>query len=105
MMPLDALKLISDAEESARSMKAAAAAKAKQMLSDAEKEGEALLVSTKEKAEAELESKRIVAKNQNDTATSNRKALLEKQKSELRSIAEGRLDAAASVIVERIVNG
>lgn len=103
-MPIEALRTITDAEESAQSLKLKAAAKAKQIVADAQKTGEDAVATARMRAEREVERIRSEKAEQGKAKATAQTSELDKQISELRRKAEGRLDEAAQLIVERIVN-
>ncbi len=99
------MKKLLDAErESARCIEEAKTA-AKKLLADAEAEGNALLLKEEEdaiKREAELLSK---AEKEALARKSEIEATAESEREKLSALAAGKLDAAASLITERVVNG
>lgn len=103
-MSLEAIKTITEAEEAARRLKAEAAVDAKRMISEAKAAGQKALEAAEQKANEELRGLRGKA---DEKATSDAKELAENtenKKAAMRVRAEGRLDKAAQLIVERIVN-
>lgn len=103
-MSFEAITSIAAIEAEAKATVANAQAKAKQMLADAELAGKAAIEAAQTKAGSELAELRL--KTDEKTATDTQK-LAEGQDSQaaaLRVKAEKRLDAAAALIVERIVN-
>ena len=103
-MSLEAIKSISEAEDEARQAKLRAQQKARETVEAAEKSGKEALASTLARAESEIaQLKRTADQKAAEHAvelastTANRQATL-------RARAEGRLDKAAQLIVERIVN-
>ena len=104
-MSLEAILAITEAEEKARQLKSDAAARAKQMLADAKTAGEEYLNAAVKKAETEIAG---LTKKAEDKAKADATELAqsnENKKAALRAKAETRLDKAADLIVERIVNG
>ena len=103
-MSFEAISSIAQAEHEAKTAVAAAEGRSKQMLSDAEAAGKAAVEAAGSKAEEELAELNRQAK---EKAKGSARALageLENQKAVLRSRAEARLEQAASLVVERIVN-
>ena len=103
-MSFEAISNISQAEAMAKSQVANAEVRAKQLAADAESAGKLAVEAACTRAETELaELGRQVdekAKAQADKIS----AELENQKAALRAKAEGKLDQAAALVVERIVN-
>ncbi len=103
-MYVDVIKSITDAEEAARQEKQTAQARAKNEMAEAEKKGQAALAEAAARAEEE-NKKRMQA---SDKKAVENALKLESETSELRERiragAVSRLDPAASLIVERIVN-
>ena len=103
-MSFEAITSIAQAETDAKAAVAAAEAKAKQMLADAQAAGKAAVDAACSKAEEELVE---LGRQAKEKAKGDAQALageLENQKAVLRTRAEARLDQAASLVVERIVN-
>jgi len=103
-MSLEAIKSIGQAEDGARQARLLAQQKARESIEAAEKAGKEAVASTLARAESEIaELKRTSDRNAAEQAqelaskTANRQATL-------RARAEGRLQKAAQLIVERIVN-
>ena len=103
-MYVDVIKSITDAEEAARQDKQNALTAVKNKIAETEKKGQETLAESSARAEAE-NKKRMQASDKK--AVENAKKL-ESETSGLRAViqseAERRLDEAACVIVERIVN-
>ena len=104
-MSFEAINMINQAEESAKKGRA-------QVLADSKAAEAAAVESGKAAVEAALaEARQSVQDMQTqlgEKATAAAKALAsetENQKAAMRACAEGRLDKAAALIVERIVNG
>jgi V/A-type H+-transporting ATPase subunit G/H len=104
-MSLDVIKSIGDAEELARQARLAAQTKAKNMIAEAEKKGQAVVLDAVTRAEADV--KRLLDEAENKAASSAAGLLstTSEKQAEIRRLAECRLDDAAGLIVERIVNG
>ena len=103
-MSLEAIQTISEAEEQAKTIRAAAAAEAKRMLGEAEAAGKFAVEAAGKKARDELAE---LSKKADEKALESAKSLAaenDKQKAALRSRAEQHMDKAVSLIVERIVN-
>ncbi|MBE7017471.1 MAG: hypothetical protein E7420_04865 [Ruminococcaceae bacterium] len=103
-MSLEAIQLISEAEERSRRMKSESLAEAKKRVADAHAKGEALLYEAERTAEAELEALY-------NTATKDAASAAEKRAEEgiamekrMKALAEQKMEEAVSFIVERIVN-
>lgn len=102
-MSLEAIKIISAAEDAAKRRKAEASAEIKQALSDAEAAGQATIAAAKTKAAAELRNQREQAEAKAARETADTASNTQNRMASLRIKAEGRLDRAAALIVERIV--
>lgn len=103
-MSLEAIKTISDAEENAKQKKAKAMADQKKELAEAEHAGQLAIDAAVKKAEDEL---RELIKKADEKVKLDAEQLsgeTENKKAVMRAQAEGRIDAAASLIAERIVN-
>ena len=103
-MSFEAISNISQAEAMAKSQVANAEVRAKQLAADAESAGKLAVEAAVQKADAELTE---LSRQVNDKARGQAGELakkLEKQRAALRAKAEGKLDAAAAIVVERIVN-
>lgn len=103
-MSFEAIELITAAESEARAMVAAAEQKAKEMITDAENEGRAAVEAAKAKAAGELAElkKRSDEKAMSEAGVLSRET--ENKRENLRAMAEARLEKAAKLVVERIVN-
>ena len=104
-MSLDAMKKVAAAEGAAKQSLLEAQAKAKQLISDAEAQGKALY--ERRTLEAEAEAKRLMTEAEK-VAADNAADIMhhaENQCAVLTAHGEGKLDAAADRIVERIVMG
>jgi len=103
-MSFEAITGITDAEAAAKASVAAAEAKARQMIQEAENAGKAAVEAALAKADSELAQLR---KQVDEKAELDAQALsddLENKKAVLRAKAGARLDAAAKLVAERIVN-
>ena len=103
-MSLEAITSVTTAEQEAKNAVAAAQTQARQLLADAQTAGKAALEAARAKADSELEVLRTKAqeKSRDDARSLDRD--LEQERQALCRKAEARLDAAAALIVERIVN-
>ena len=104
-MSFDAITGIAQAEDAAKVAVQYAQAQAKQMLADAETEGKAEVDAAVAKAEMELRA--LQQKSDAKSVEDAKKLLneLETKKAVLQAGAEARLDAAASLVAERVVKG
>lgn len=103
-MSFEAITSIAQAEAEAKAAVAAAEVKARQMLADADAAGKAAVEAACSKAVEELAELSRQAKEKAVGDAQTLAGELENQKAVLRSRAETRLDQAASLVVERIVN-
>jgi len=103
-MSFEAITSIAQAEQEAKAAVAAAEAKAKQMLSDAEAAGKAAVEAAGAKADEELAELRRQAREKAKGDAQTLAGELENKKAALAARAETRLEQAASLVVERIVN-
>ena len=104
-MSFDAITSIAQAEDAAKVAVQYSRAQAKQMFADAEAAGKASIESSVVRAEKELDELKQKAdeKSVNDAKKLRRE--LDTKKAILRAAAESRLEAAATLVAERIVNG
>ena len=103
-MSFEAITSITEAEAQAKAAVAAAEAQARQMLADAETAGKAVLEAAGVKAESELAELRRKTEEKSRAQTDELAQVLDGRKSALRAKAESKLEEAAALIVERIVN-
>lgn len=103
-MSYEAITSVTQAETEAKITVQNAEAKAKQMLADAENAGKAAVEAACVKAESELQQLRTMAGEKAVNEAGDLSKDLENRKAELRAKAESRLEQAATLIVERIVN-
>ena len=103
-MSFEAIYNISQAESEGKAAVAAAEAKAKGLIAEAEAAGKASVQEAIARADRELEMlyARAGEKNSSDAGALARE--LEDRKAALLAKAQARLDSAASLVVERIVN-
>ena len=104
-MSLEAIKTITEAEEAARRLKADAATEAKRMIGEAKTAGQAALDAAENKANEELRELRAKADEKATADARELAANTENKKAAMQVKAESRMDKAAQLIVERIVNG
>ena len=103
-MSHEAIAAITGTEEKVRQMKADALAEAKRSVAQAQALGEDAIASAIKKADAEIAE---LMKKAEDKATADASGLAqstENKKAAMRAKADVRLDKAAELIVERIVN-
>ena len=104
-MSFDAITGIAQAEDAAKVAVQYAQAQAKQMLVDAESEGKAEIDAAVARAEKEL---RVLRQKSDAKSVEDAKKLLnelETKKAVLQAGAEAKLDAASSLVAERVVKG
>ncbi len=104
-MSFDAITGIAQAEDAAKVAVQYAQAQAKQMIADAEAEGKAVIDAAVARAEKELRALR--QKSDAKSVEDAKKLLneLETKKAVLQAGAEAKLDAAASLVAERVMKG
>ena len=103
-MSFEAISNIAQAEAQAKTTVSNAETRAKQLAADAESAGKLAVEAAVQKADDELKE---LSRQINDKARGRAEALsgeLENQKAALRAKAQGKLDQAAAIVVERIVN-
>ena len=103
-MSFEAISKITRAEAEAKALVSNAEIRARQLAADAESAGKLAVEAAVQKADAELAE---LSRQVNDKAKGQAGDLakkLDRQKAALRAKAEGKLDAAAAIVVERIVN-
>ena len=103
-MSFEAISNITQAEAEAKAAVANAEVRARQLAADAESAGKLAVEAAVQKADSELQE---LSQQVNDKAKAEAGALsraLENQKVGLRAKAKGKLDTAAAMVVERIVN-
>lgn len=104
-MSIEAITMIREAEEAAVKSRAQAMADAKTAEADAVTAGKASVEAAAKKARQEVEEKLLEFEAAANGAAEALTAETENVKAALKSKAEGKLDAAAALIVERIVSG
>lgn len=103
-MSYEAITSVTQAEAEAKITVQNAEAKAKQMLADAENAGKAAIEAACAKAESELQELRARAGEKAVNEAGDLSKDMENRKAALRAIAEAKLEQAATLVVERIVN-
>ena len=103
-MSLEAIAAITGTEEKVRQMKAEAAAEAKRSIAQAQASGEEAIASAIKKADAEIAELMKKAEEKAKADASGLAQSSENKKAAMRAKADARLDKAAELIVERIVN-
>ena len=103
-MSFEAITSITEAEAQAKAAVVQAEAKARQMLSDAETAGKTAVEAAASKAKSELVELRRQSDERAVQAANGLSVELENKKAALRAKAEAKLDQAAKLVVERIVN-
>jgi V/A-type H+-transporting ATPase subunit G/H len=104
-MSLEAIKSISEAEERAGKARLEARQRAERAVDEARKAGNRTVETTIERAESEVAALKRAA---DAKAAQSAKELVSKtfnKRAAIKSRAESRLDAAAGIIIERIVGG
>ena len=103
-MSFEAITSIAGAEAAAKAAVAGAEAKARQMLSDAQGAGKLAIEAACAKADEELQELNRQAAEKAVAQAAVISGELETKKAALRARAETRLEEAATLVVERIVN-
>lgn len=103
-MSLEAIASVTAAENEAKAALQAAEVKARQRLADTEATGRAAMEAAAAKADSELRELRRKAEERYQNEAGEQAKTLEGRKAALRAQAEGKLDQAVTLIVERIVN-
>ena len=103
-MSFEAINSVTAAEQEAKAAVAAAESKAKQLLQDAENAGKAEIEAARLKADGELQELRRRADEKYAAEAEELRGVRESRKAKLRAQAEAKLEEAAALIVERIVN-
>lgn len=104
IMSLDAIKQVAQAEAETKQRKADAAIAARKLISDAEQAGQKALRDAR--AEAEAKAKALMAQAEKNAAARTVEIADQAKKdcADLRGAAESRLEAAADLIVRRVVS-
>ena len=103
-MSFEAIYNISQAETEGKAAVAAAEQKAKSLIAEAEAEGKASVEAAIARAEGELQELRVKAGEKEKAEAAALADELATKKAVLLAKAEAKLDKAASLVVERIVN-
>ena len=103
-MSFEAITSIAQAEAAAKAAVAEAEAKAKQLVSDAQSAGKAAVEAAVSKADNELTELRRQADEKAMSGAGALSAEVESKKASMRAVAQARLEKAAALVVERIVN-
>ena len=105
-MSLEAIKQVTETEESIQTHKAAAEAEARQIVADAEKAGQALVKQIDFQYEDGEEGSAFLVAAAEERAAARAAEIAqaaEQESARQRKQAEARMDAAAELIVERVV--
>ena len=103
-MSFEAIAGVAQAEAEAKELRSGAELKARQMSAEAENEGKAAIEAARAKADSELAELRKQADAKAMTEAGELSTETENRKAALRARAEARLEKAAALVVERIVN-
>ncbi len=101
----DIMNRIRNAEENVLIARADAQTKAKNMIAEAEKKGQAEVAAAVLRAGEDARKLLIVVDQKSAAAASELQKIAAETQDEIRRRSESRLDAAAGIIVERIVDG
>ena len=104
-MSKEAIMKVIETENNARTSRTQASVDARASILAAEAEGKAEISSALEKAEKDVSEMRSRSDAKSIVAAETLANETENKKAAMRIRAEGRLDKAAAIIVERIVNG
>lgn len=104
-MSFDAITGIAQAEDAAKVAVSYAGAQAEQLIADTEKAGRETVRAALEKAEGELKKLSEQSELRSAETAGKLSGKMENKKAVLQAAAESRMDKAAMLIVERIVNG
>lgn len=103
-MPLEAIKLITDAEKLSVEKKASAEIKAKTIIADAKKQGQKIIEESRKKADEQSRQYMLKAEENGHLKSKEIAVAIQKECESLKTSASTRLEEAASLIVERIVS-
>lgn len=103
-MSFEAIASIAKAEEAARQAVLDAETEARKLIAEAEADGKAAVNAALKSAEEQLSSRKIASEAKSAEQLSKLSEETENEKAALRKAAEARLEAAAALVVERIVN-
>lgn len=103
-MALEAIQAVTAAETQAKSDREVAAAQAKQLLADAQREARQTVEQARQQAQAQ--ARQMMAQAEDKAAGLTRQVLEQASQDceKLKQDARGRLDEAAQLIVEKVVN-
>jgi len=104
-MSFEAITMINQAEESAKAGRAQVLAEAKAAEAAAVEAGKAAVEAAVAKARQQVQDMQADLEANANKAAEGLAGETENQKAAMRACAEGKLDQAAALIVERIVNG
>lgn len=104
-MSLDAIRQVTQAEEETREQLDRARADAKRAVSDAERDGKERIAQARSQAEGEVKLLLTAAETRAEAHAREVMAQALRDCDVLRATAEERLDRAADLILERVVNG
>ena len=104
-MSLEAIRFLSETEEKARQMKAAAAANAKKQVAEARLAGENMMEEALRDAEAKLEAMNSAVVSEALDSAENLARENEAAKARMNERAQEKMPEAIAFIVERIVKG
>ncbi len=104
-MSLEAIQKVTASEQASQSRKADAVAAAKKLTADAQRAGESLLETARREAEAENKALLLHAEERAAENAARLRAEAEAAAEAMCKAAEDKLDAAADLIVRRVVNG
>lgn len=103
-MSFESINSVKTAEDKAKKILAEAQAQAKQMIADTEAKGENDRFDAEDKANRELAELKLKTEALADEATKEIFSAAETKKAVLKAKADSRMEKAAALIVERIVN-
>lgn len=104
-MSLEAIQKVTASEQESQSRKADAVAAAKKLAADAQRAGESMLEAARREAEAENRALLLRTEERAAEHAARFRAEAEAEAEAMCKAAEDRLDAAADLIVRRVVNG
>lgn len=103
-MSLEAIKVISEAEEKAKTAKAEASALSKKLIAEAEEKGKIAVENAKKKAEEEIRELKSKAGEKAKAEALELARNTENRKATMLVKAKSREDKAVELVIERIVN-
>lgn len=104
IMPLEAIKLVTESEKQSKEKIAQAELKAKSIISDAENQGAKLLEESIKKADTQCKAFMAKAEEQGAKISNDVVEETKEQQQQLKQLALSRMEEAANLIVGRIVN-